>query len=98
MGGAQVQSLTPPPPPVWGAKMFERSRPSSKPKWRNWLAPQAPEHFGAPFKGAGRTGHPILKMLSFFWAFSLGPQEGRFLCSRFQIWAISIFPRHGDKW
>ena len=60
--------------------MFERSRPSYKPNWRNWLAPQAPENFGAPFKGAGRTGHPIClysKCSVFSGHFpSLGPQEG----------------------
>ena len=50
----------PTPPPLPGAKMFERSRPSYKPKWRNRLAPQAPENFGAPFGGAGITGHPCV--------------------------------------
>ena len=49
--GAQVQALTPtPPPPFLGAKMFERSRPSYKRKCRNWLVLQAP---------AGRTSHTI---------------------------------------
>ena len=47
--------------------------------------PQAPENFGAPFKGAGElvTHVFVLKMLSFFWAFSLGPQEGRICGSHF---------------
>ena len=91
--GAQVQSLT--PPPLWGAKMFERSRPLYKPKWRNWLAPQAPENFGALFN---RSPHVFtLKMLSFFWAFSLGPQEGRICVATSDFVAISIFPRHGDQ-
>ena len=51
-------SCPPPPHPFWGAKMFERSQPWYKPKWRNWLAPQVLEIFGATLM-AGRTGHPI---------------------------------------
>ena len=56
----------PPPPPLSGAKMFERSRQSYKPIWRNWLAPQAPENFGAPFKGAGRTPCVYTQNAQFF--------------------------------
>ena len=43
--------------------------------------------------------HPmfLLKMLSFFLAFSLDPQEGRFCAATFDFVATSIFPRHGDK-
>ena len=83
----------PDPPPLSGAEMFDRSRPLYKPIWRNWLAP---ENFGALLNGAGRTG--ILKMLSFFSAFSLGPKEGRICAAPSDFVATSIFPHHGDKW
>ena len=40
----------------------------------------------------------ILKMPSFFSAFSLGPKEGRICAATCDFVAMSIFSRHGDKW
>ena len=80
--------------------MFERSRPSYKPKWRNWLTRQAPENFGAPFKGAGRTGDPMCFYSTcsvFFSAFSLRPEEGRISAATSDFVATIIFPRHGPQ-
>ena len=50
-------------------------------------------------KGLGEpvTHVLILKMLSFFSAFSLGPQEGRICVATSDFVATSIFPRHGVK-
>ena len=89
-----------PPPRLPGAKMFERSRPSYKPNWRNWLAPRAPENFGAPFKGAGRTGHPCVytQNAEFFLGIFPGPQEGRICAATSDFVATLIFPCHGVKW
>ena len=55
--------------------------------------PQAPESFGAPFKGAGRTGHPCVytQNAQFFLSIFAGPQRGQDLCSSDFV-ATSIFP------
>ena len=51
-----------------------------------------------PGLGEAVTHVFILKMLSFFLAFSPGPKEGRICATTSDFVATSIFPRHGDKW
>ena len=53
-----------------------------------------------PLKGLGEpvTHVFILKVLSFFSAFSLGPKEGRICAAISDFVATSIFPCHWDKW
>ena len=82
------------PPPLSGAKMFARSRPLYKPIWRGWLAPQAPKFLVPVLKGLGEpvTHVIILKMLSFFSAFSLGSKQGRICAATADFVPTSIFP------
>ena len=75
--------------------MFERSQPSYKPIWGNSMAPQVPENFGAPLKGAGKPLSPhvfILKMLSF-----LLPPRRQDLCCHFSLCGHIDLPQHGGR-
>ena len=90
---------TPPPP---GAKMFERSRPSYKPIGEIGWCRRRRKILVPHLKGLGETVNHvfILKMLNFFWAFSLGPQESRICAATSDFVATPIFPpmgSNGDK-
>ena len=113
--GGHPGAVPDPPPPLlsggpkclrgpdhWRAKMFERSRPSCKPIWRIWLAPQALENFGSPLKGLAGPVTPCVYTpnAQFFWAFSLPPTKAGFVQPLLILWPYRSFPTmetNGDK-
>ena len=92
-----------PPPPPLGAKMSERPPTIVQANTEKLAGAAGAGKFLCPVERGWENRSPhvfILKMLSFFWAFSLAPRKAGFVQPLLILWPYRSFPTmgtNGDK-